>query len=416
MSGPRVRFVIEMIAGQVPPARHAVLRQLRNRDGAILDQGLVLFFPGPQSFTGEDCGEFHLHGSTAVVRSLLREITLPVHGVRLAEAGEFTRRSFENGKLDLARAEGLGALIDSETEHQRVQALGVMRGALSDKIDLWREGLIGALAQIEAQIDFSDEGDVIDHAPVLRGSAIPDIAQSITQAIAASERGMRVRDGITVAIVGPPNAGKSSLLNAFASRDVAIVSPLPGTTRDIVEISLDIAGYLVRISDTAGLRSSQDLIEIEWMRRTRERMGSADIVLVLQPVDDPISVNTELLQDCTGRAAILLVSSKADLEESAPGLRVSTLTGEGMDQLLQRISELIDTRWGRESVLVTHERQRAMLDTARMALLRATAEALPIELVAEELRSTIRALDAIIGRVDVEQVLDQVFSRFCIGK
>jgi tRNA modification GTPase len=416
VSGSRVRFVIETIAGSVPQPRYAALRQLRDASGAALDEALVLFFAGPYSFTGEDCAEFHTHGSGAVIRAVLRAITASGNGVRLAEAGEFTRRAFENGKLDLTRAEGLGALIDSETEHQRIQALSVMRGALADKIGSWREGLIGALAQIEALIDFGDEGDVIDHGPMMGHGVIVDISQSLLQSLLASERGMRVRDGFSVVIAGPPNAGKSSLLNALARRDVAIVSAVPGTTRDVIEISLDIEGYLVRVSDTAGLRESIDEIEIEGMRRTRQHMDAADIVLLLQPSGEVAGDGLQPLGEVAGDAFILPVLSKSDLGSEGSGLAISTVTGDGIDMVLQHISQIIASRWGRESALVTHERQRAMLQKALAALTRATADGLPIELVAEELRSAVRALDVIIGRIDVEQVLDQVFSRFCIGK
>jgi tRNA modification GTPase len=245
---------------------------------------------------------------------------------------------------------------------------------------------------------------------------IVDISQSLLQSLLASERGMRVRDGFSVVIAGPPNAGKSSLLNALARRDVAIVSAVPGTTRDVIEISLDIEGYLVRVSDTAGLRESIDEIEIEGMRRTRQHMDAADIVLLLQPSGEVAGDGLQPLGEVAGDAFILPVLSKSDLGSEGSGLAISTVTGDGIDMVLQHISQIIASRWGRESALVTHERQRAMLQKALAALMRATAHGLPIELVAEELRSTVRALDVIIGRIDVEQVLDQVFSRFCIGK
>jgi tRNA modification GTPase len=411
LSGPRVRFVIETIAAPLPTVRIASLRRFTSSDGALLDEGLVIFFAGPASFTGEDCAEFQVHGSAAVIRAMLRSITAPEMRVRLAEAGEFTRRAFENGRLDLSRVEGLAALIDSETEHQRKQALLVMQGALAHQVSAWRADLIAGLAQIEAQIDFGEESDVSDQVPALTNAAIDRTRASLHATLASADRGERVREGLSVVIVGAPNAGKSSLLNALAGRDVAIVSPQAGTTRDVIEVNLDIRGYLVRVSDTAGLHDSGDIVEIEGMRRTRDRARAADIVLMLRPVGEP---------DCPvldwGNASLVPVATKADLPGVPIGLPLSVVTGEGIDELVEQLATVIEARWGSESALVTHERQRVVLTSGYEALVRSQSPRLPIELCAEEIRSAIRVLDRVIGRVDVEDVLDRVFSTFCIGK
>jgi len=411
VSGSRVRFVLETFAGLVPTPRHATLRHVRDGSGEIIDTALVLFFPAPASFTGEDVAEFHVHGSRAVLAALLAALTaLP--GIRLAEAGEFTRRAFEAGKLDLAAVEGLADLIDSETEWQRRQALRQMEGSLGRASEAWRERLIKAMALLEAEIDFSDEGDV--SGPLISEAVgdVSDVLAGLNEALGSFRMGERVREGFVVVLAGPPNAGKSSLLNALARRDVAIVSAQPGTTRDIIEVRLDLAGFPVVLVDTAGLRESADPIEAEGVRRALALAEKADLVLRLRSIDS--SPNRIGLSDRD-----LALATKADLPgRSEPGeLVVSARTGEGLDALLKAISGRLGGLSSPEPALLTRERQRIAVADAVAALGRvASARHDQAELLAEDIRIAVRALERLVGRVDVEDVLDKLFSGFCIGK
>lgn len=411
VSGGRVRFVIETIAGAVPEARRAVYRALRDGDGAIIDHGLVLFFPAPASFTGEDVAEFHIHGSRAVLSRLLSVLTaLP--GLRLAEAGEFTRRAFEAGKLDLAAVEGLADLIDSETEWQRRQALRQMEGALGQAACEWRRALIRAMVLLEAEIDFSDEGDVGGPLIAQALAEAQGVLGSLRAALGSFASGERVREGFVVVLAGPPNAGKSSLLNALARRDVAIVSPLPGTTRDAIEVRLDLGGIPVVLVDTAGLRESSDEIEAEGVRRARQKAANADLVLRLRsPGSEP-----ERNEDGTTEIA---VATKVDLggHTEPEEIGVSAITGAGLPELIELIAVRLGEFGQAEPAMVTRERQRLAVADAAAAVERAVplSHEQP-ELIAEELRLAVRALERLIGRVDVEDVLDSLFSGFCIGK
>jgi tRNA modification GTPase len=409
VSGERVRFALETIAGSVPEARKATYRALRDPAGAIIDHGLVLFFPGPASFTGEDVAEFHIHGSRAVLSRLL-SVLVALPGLRLAEAGEFTRRAFEAGKLDLAAVEGLADLIDSETEWQRKQALRQMEGALGHAAGEWRSGLVKAMTLLEAEIDFSDEGDV--GGPLITNAIAETqaVLVSLRAALGSFEAGERVREGFVVVLAGPPNAGKSSLLNALARRDVAIVSPIAGTTRDAIEVRLDLGGIPVVLVDTAGLRESSDAIEAEGVRRARQRVAHADLVLSLRSPDSAAEQS---------QGDDLVVATMTDLGGTArPGeIGVSAVTGAGLPELIDTIAARLGKLGQAEPALVTRERQRVAVADASAAIERAGL--LPHEqpeLIAEELRFAVRALERLIGKVDVEDVLDSLFSGFCIGK
>lgn len=405
ISGPAAKSATLALAGRIPAARQATLATLRDPAGQPLDSALVLVFPGPASATGEDVAEFHLHGGRAVVAAVLRVLgDLP--GLRLAEPGEFTRRAHANGKMDLSEAEGLGDLIAAETEAQRRQALAQASGALSRRVDQWRGRLVRALMLVEAGVDFSDEGDVPDSllAPAREEARL--LAAELAAAIADGARGERVREGLTVAIAGPPNAGKSTLLNRLAGREAAIVSAIPGTTRDLVEVHLDLAGQAVTLVDTAGLRDTQDEIEAEGVRRARARAGSADMVLWLSADDAPPP------EDLTGAVR---VRSKVDVGGPGEGLGISAATGEGIEALVALIAARAEDLAGGEPALITRARHREAL-TGALAHLERAQTTLADELLAEDLRLAARALDRVVGRVDVEDVLDALFRSFCIGK
>jgi tRNA modification GTPase len=411
VSGERTRFALETIAGAAPEARKAAYRALRDRDGAVIDHGLVLFFPAPASFTGEDVAEFHVHGSRAVLSRLLSVLTA-LSGLRLAEAGEFTRRAFEAGKLDLAAVEGLADLIDSETEWQRKQALRQMEGALGQAAGEWRRALVKAMTLLEAEIDFSDEGDVGGPLIAEAAAGAQEVLVGLQVALGSFAAGERVREGFVVVLAGPPNAGKSSLLNALARRDVAIVSPIAGTTRDAIEVRLDLGGIPVVLVDTAGLRDSGDEIEAEGVRRARQRAAHADLVLRLRSPD------SEPERHDIGTTEIG-VATKLDLGGSANlgEVGVSTVSGAGLPELIELIASRLGKLGQAEPALVTRERQRVAVADAAAAIERAIR--LPheqAELIAEELRLAVRALERLIGKVDVEDVLDSLFSGFCIGK
>ncbi|WP_417495049.1 tRNA uridine-5-carboxymethylaminomethyl(34) synthesis GTPase MnmE [Maricaulis sp.] len=417
LSGPRSGDILTALArGPLPAPRQASLRYLRAPDGDVFDQALVLWFPGPASFTGEDCVELHLHGGAAVIDGAIGAIDAA--GGVLAQAGEFTRRAFENDKLDLTEAEGLADLIEAETEGQRKQALAQMSGSLKLLYEGWREALIAVLASIEGEIDFPDEADVPDALSHRAYEPVSALLSSIEMHLADGRRGERVRNGFSIALIGAPNAGKSSLLNRLAGRDAAIVTDIPGTTRDIVEVRLTMAGFPVVISDTAGLREAVDAIEAEGVRRALDRAEHADLRI---GVADARS-QAELL-DLKGRLldGDLLVLNKRDLVpdlKGGSGFRVSASTGAGIDALEARIEAIVRERLGaRELPALSRARHRQAVEAAQNALVRCRERLADApELAGEDARLAVRALGSLTGRVDVEDILDRVFSQFCIGK
>jgi tRNA modification GTPase len=427
ISGPHAGEVLRKIIGRLPEARRAVLARVRDPSTAeSIDQALALWFPGPASETGEDMAELQLHGGRAVVAAVFSALG-KLEGMRLAEPGEFTRRAFEHGRLDLTRVEALADLIYADTEAQRQQAFQHMRGMLGDKAEEWRRTLIEAMALVEAAIDFPDEGDVPTDLLQPALSVSTRLCHQIEEALAAGNRGERLREGLVVAIAGPPNVGKSSLLNRIARREVAIVSSVPGTTRDVIEVHLDLAGFPVTLLDTAGIHDSSDEVEQEGIRRARARADGADLVLWV--VD---SKGREGKLDATPAArASWLITNKCDLLSNGelevlqstmgprPHLAISAETGSGVDGLLEKLTDFARLYFKpSEPALVTRERQRHLLEQAASALRRAIGEGTVgrEEVVAEELRVAAHALGRLVGRVDVEDVLDAVFRDFCIGK
>ncbi|NKD86057.1 tRNA uridine-5-carboxymethylaminomethyl(34) synthesis GTPase MnmE [Haematospirillum jordaniae] len=427
VSGTRARDVITALCGRLPEARKATRFLFRDPGtGDVLDDGLVLWFPGPASFTGEDTAEFQGHGGKAVTDALLQTIRR-MDGVRIAEPGEFSRRAFLNGKLDLTRVEGLADLIQAETDAQRRQALQQMDGALARLYDSWREELVRRLAWMEAHIDFPDE----DIPPDLDRSArngLEELAQTIDAYLSDNRRGERIRDGIQIAVIGRPNAGKSSLVNALAQREAAIVSDQAGTTRDIIEIHLDLGGFPVTIADTAGLRSSNEDIEAEGIRRARVRASTADLKIAVFDLTEWPELDEETLSLVD--SSTLIVLNKSDVATPYPdrmltisgsgahSLLLSTRSGEGMTELLSTLTAMVAERLNAGAhapPALTRQRHRDALEDCRDSLLRAI-HAPMLELMVEDVRLAARALGRITGRVEVDDLLDVIFSDFCIGK
>ncbi len=414
VSGPDAATALRALCASLPEPRRAALRRIRHpATGALLDRCLVLWFPAPGSFTGEDGFELHIHGGRAVAAGVLEALG-SIAGLRPAEPGEFARRAFLNGKLDLTEAEGLVDLIEANTAAQRDQALALAGGRLRDQAQAWRLAVLDLQARAEAMIDFSDEGDVPDDVAQDLETRIAPLMRDMQVALADGRRGEILRQGFTVVLAGAPNAGKSSLMNRLARRDVAIVSSIPGTTRDLIEVNLDLDGMPVTLVDTAGLREAGDEIEQEGIRRTRDRALRADLVIWLAPPDETEEPGG--LSD----GPTLRILSKADLRpiESDPEhlLRISAATGEGIDALLAAI--VVKAREAlrpEEPALLSRERHRLAILDATAALGRIGGNT-PLEVAAEELRIAARALGCIIGLVGPEDVLGEIFSRFCIGK
>lgn len=420
ISGEAARFAVESMVGSLPEPRRVHLRSVKGIGGEVLDRGLALFFPGPGSATGEDVAELHLHGGRAVVAAVLARLG-GIEGLRPAEAGEFTRRAFLNRKLDLTQVEGLADLVAAETEAQRRQALRQAEGQSSEILEGWRSRLLRSRAMIEAGLDFSEEEDVPGEAEAEVLEDVAAVGREIRAHLGDERRGERLREGAEIVVLGPPNVGKSSLVNALAQRDVAIVTAEPGTTRDVIEVHLDLGGYPATVVDTAGIREGIGEVEREGIRRASERAKGADLVLALsdltkQPFEMP----------AVGKVPVLRVGTKVDLIDSeverrrrADGLdaAVSSRTGEGLGELCERIAaHLAEDLAPGESSLVTRARHRAALEVCCGAVEAALGEGSADEVVAEELRRATDSLGRLAGRVDVEDVLDVIFREFCIGK
>jgi tRNA modification GTPase len=427
VSGPQAGSAVTALAGKLPAPRMATRVLLRDASQRPIDEAVVLWFPGPASATGEDVAEFHIHGGRAVLAALFAAL-VDFENVRAAEPGEFTRRGFENGKLDLTEAEALDDLIHADTDRQRRQALRQMKGLLGDRARDWRTQIIEAAALIEAGIDFADEGDVPQELIKPALAKIRVLRGEIQEVLAARRRSERLREGLVVAIAGPPNVGKSTLMNQLARREVAIVSPHAGTTRDVIEVQLDLDGYPVTVIDTAGIRETDDPVEQEGVRRARARAEEADLVLWM--ID---AQHEQTRRD--GAASAWVVRNKIDLEgvgavnlrESANGLatadrgfefRVSAARGDGVQELIAALVMFAQDFFGSgEDGLIGRARQRQLLQETEV-MLRRSIEVIGEgeELAAEELRGAAAALGRLLGRVDVEDILDVIFREFCVGK
>lgn len=419
VSGPQAGLALATLAGKLPRPRQASRRLLRDGVAQPIDDAVVIWFPGPGSATGEDIAEFHVHGGRAVLSALLAAIS-KIPNTRAAEPGEFTRRSFENGKLDLTEAEGLDDLIHADTDRQRRHALRQLQGLLGDRARDWRERIIEVSALIEAGIDFSDEGDVPAELMAPAVDAIKALHGEIAEVLAAQGHAERLREGLVIAIAGPPNVGKSTLINQLARREVAIVSPHAGTTRDVIEVQLDLDGYPVTVIDTAGIRATEDPVEQEGVRRAKARAADADLVLWLVGPD----VETEAPPPAA--APVWTVRNKIDLPNGVAfvatdadrSFAISAIRGDGLPELINALIEFAGEFFGTgEGALVTRARQRDLLERASDNL----RQSLQIiedgeELAAEELRAAAYALGRLLGRVDVEDVLGAIFQKFCVGK
>lgn len=408
VSGPRAFAACHAICGDVPAPRRAALRVLRDGLGERLDQALVLTFAHGESFTGEETVEFHLHGSVAVVSAVL-DVLARCDGLRLADPGEFTRRALENGRLDLAQVEGLADLIDAETEAQRKQALRVFSGALGQRCEVWRGHLLRAVALLEATIDFADEDVPVDVSVEVM-ELVGEVAEALAREIAGSRVGERIRSGFEVAIIGAPNVGKSTLLNSLAGREAAITSDYAGTTRDVIEVRMDLGGLPVTLLDTAGLRETVDVVESIGIARARERADAADLRVFLVEVGQ--------MPEMVPRVGDIVLWAKADLLGVVENA-VSGKTGAGVSDLVERIGQVLRGRVAGAG-LATRARHRQAMERGLKSL-RAAQGILPqgeavAEIAAEELRAAIRALDSLVGRIDVEMVLDEIFASFCLGK
>ncbi|WP_282153643.1 tRNA uridine-5-carboxymethylaminomethyl(34) synthesis GTPase MnmE [Ruegeria atlantica] len=408
LSGSHAHSAAASLSGGPLPFRGMRVRSLYATDGARLDDGLVLTFQAPASFTGEDVAELQIHGSTASVNAVMRCLS-DMDGLRLAEPGEFTRRALENGKMDLTQVEGLADLIDAETEAQRKQAQTILAGDLGVLAERWRRDLIRAASLLEAVLDFADEDVPTDVTPEVK-SLVKGVMADLQREADGVKIAERIRTGFEVAIVGLPNAGKSTLLNALAGREAAITSEYAGTTRDVIEVRMDLAGLPVTLLDTAGLRETEDHVESLGIELARKRADSAELRVFL--TDDPKDLGVQMMN------GDIQVLPKSDLRDPSEG-GISGKTGQGIDQLISQISDVLSTRTT-SSGIATRERHRVALIKSRESLSSAMAvlESVPdlYDIAAEELRTAIRALETLVGRIGVEDLLDEIFSSFCLGK
>ncbi|MGA9727636.1 MAG: tRNA uridine-5-carboxymethylaminomethyl(34) synthesis GTPase MnmE [Methylocella sp.] len=417
LSGPAARGIVKSVAQKLPNPRTAALRTFRDpATGEAIDKGFVIFSPAPKTYTGEDYAEFHVHGGRAVVAAMFKAIG-GIAGTRPAEPGEFTRRALLNGKMDLAEVEGLADLIDAETEWQRRAALRQSEGVLGRQAAIWRGALLEAAALLEAEIDFPEEEGVPGFSGRRAGEILAPVLAGLKSELAAGRAGERLREGAVIVIAGPPNAGKSTLLNALARRDVAIVSPFAGTTRDIIEIHLDLGGCPVSLIDTAGLREGFDAVEEIGIFRARDKAGAADLVLWLSEACAPAPPGVQ-------GGEVWPVFTKSDLlspaeRQSLPkGLYISAESGENLDLLLKKMEDFARAAVsGGHAGLIARERHRKAFETAALALARILDDpGAPAELLAEDLRVAMISLQRLTGAVDVEDILGEIFARFCIGK
>jgi tRNA modification GTPase len=428
ISGSQARLALERLIGRVPPPRQAALARVRDPDNDdVIDEALALWFPGPRSETGEDMAELQLHGGPAVIAATFAALGA-IPGFRPAEPGEFTRRAFDNGKLDLTEAEGLADLIAAETPAQRRAAFRQLKGQIGDRAEAWRSRIIEALALVEARIDFSDEADVPENLVTSALLTAQHLYDEIAAILADGGRSERLRDGLVVAIAGPPNAGKSTLLNRLAKREAAIVSALPGTTRDVIEVHVDLGGYPVTLLDTAGIHDGSGPVEQEGIRRAKARAEAADLLLW---VTDGSAIG-QAANSSTDNGLISMtwnVANKLDLvvdklwisneSLSADSFTLSALTGRGLDRLVVALAAYAADYFAvTESSIVTRARHRRALEATAAALERAMAlgPSGREELIAEELRAAANTLGRLTGRIDVEDILDVIFREFCIGK
>lgn len=433
-SGPGVLGVLAHFGSKRPPEpRRATIAELRSPDGELIDEAIVLFMPGPSSYTGEDVVEFHVHGGTAVVEAVLA-CALNSRLCRIAVPGEFTRRAFDAGRLDLTQAEAIADLIDAETEGQRRQAARLYQGDAAKIFENWRGLLMQSMAALEASIDFPDEADIPGEIDLAALEPIERLAHDLESALGDASKFRSVREGFRIAILGPPNAGKSSLINRLARREAAIVSPIAGTTRDVVEVRLVLAGYPVWVADTAGLREASDAIEAEGIRRALARAQEADLRIWVLDSTSGVShadVSRETSPHTSPRPEDLVVLNKSDVRDGQPAaslgpfgpfnpIMVSAKTGAGFDGLERRITQIVRERLDTdEAPLVTRARHRELVEQALGAVERALEGArigIGAELVSEDLRLAARSLGRITGSIDAEDLLDRIFSQFCVGK